>query len=867
MSAGAPWSVKGIDPKAREIAKDLARRSGMTLGEWLNQMILEGDGEEDNVTPLPRRTVAYAGFDRRARGRRLDDSYDLSGYDDEPAAGGNMALALEALTARIEAAERRSTLAISGVSQAVNGLLGRLEDAEAGQAVHTEKLGELLGDARDSNDRLRRLERDTQGGLRSTEALKALEGALGKIANQLYEGEARTRASLAEVRENVGGVTRRLTRLEAEERAGDATLIDGAVAKIAERLERAESQTAGALRTLETSFAHLDARLRSAEGRMDPERDARLENLAGDLSRKVEDARSDLIRRIDEAASKGRFEQLERAVGDLAAHVGASEKRSAKAVEQMGREVLRIGQNLNRRMVGVETASAAAVQKAGADVQRLADAMEGRLRRVEGGQGEALERLGAEIARISERFTEKLAHAERRSALQSDDVGERVGRLADKVEARYERVSGEIAERIRESEERTARLLDEARLKIEAQLDQQARRRRPEPEEPVWAPEPEAAFPAAAGSDMGFDPIFDAPQTGFGDDAAPEFGVDPFAPAADERAPLSAFDDFAAEDEFVAAPAPQAAQPFADEEEAAPARPPVSTREAIEAARAAARLGVRNVEGGGGLSGLKLGSKNRLQERVEKERKRESSTVKKALLASAVAATLTSSVVAYQVVATETNEDEAAASAAAAASTPLMAAVATAPDVTIETTPAADANKAEETYADAKAMLTAKDPRAMEVLERAANLGSPEAQYHLADVIEERDPAAARRWTERSAKGGYSTAMHALATYYANGIGGPRDTQAAIGWFKKAAELGYKDSYYNLGLMYDALADQRDPVEAYKWFLVGAHYRDAQAETRADELETELSLDQRRRGQREAAAFRPANEPVEIAAR
>ena len=43
MTSGAPWSVKGIDPKAREIAKDLARRSGMTLGEWLNRMIVEGD--------------------------------------------------------------------------------------------------------------------------------------------------------------------------------------------------------------------------------------------------------------------------------------------------------------------------------------------------------------------------------------------------------------------------------------------------------------------------------------------------------------------------------------------------------------------------------------------------------------------------------------------------------------------------------------------------------------------------------------------------------------------------------------------------------------------------------------------------------
>jgi localization factor PodJL len=59
MTAGAPWSVKGIDPKAREVAKDLARRSGMTLGEWLNQVILE---DEAPVEDAPR----YPTFGRQA---------------------------------------------------------------------------------------------------------------------------------------------------------------------------------------------------------------------------------------------------------------------------------------------------------------------------------------------------------------------------------------------------------------------------------------------------------------------------------------------------------------------------------------------------------------------------------------------------------------------------------------------------------------------------------------------------------------------------------------------------------------------------------------------------------------------------------
>ena len=43
-AAAAPWSVKGIDPKAREIAKDLARRQGLTLGDWLNRMIEDSAG-------------------------------------------------------------------------------------------------------------------------------------------------------------------------------------------------------------------------------------------------------------------------------------------------------------------------------------------------------------------------------------------------------------------------------------------------------------------------------------------------------------------------------------------------------------------------------------------------------------------------------------------------------------------------------------------------------------------------------------------------------------------------------------------------------------------------------------------------------
>ena len=44
MRPGVPWSVKGIDPEVRAAAKSAARRARMTLGEWLNGVILDQNG-------------------------------------------------------------------------------------------------------------------------------------------------------------------------------------------------------------------------------------------------------------------------------------------------------------------------------------------------------------------------------------------------------------------------------------------------------------------------------------------------------------------------------------------------------------------------------------------------------------------------------------------------------------------------------------------------------------------------------------------------------------------------------------------------------------------------------------------------------
>src|SRR5665213_2013785 len=51
MKLGVPWSVKGIRPEARETAKEAARRSGMSLGDWLNTIIIQQAEEEGVQAP------------------------------------------------------------------------------------------------------------------------------------------------------------------------------------------------------------------------------------------------------------------------------------------------------------------------------------------------------------------------------------------------------------------------------------------------------------------------------------------------------------------------------------------------------------------------------------------------------------------------------------------------------------------------------------------------------------------------------------------------------------------------------------------------------------------------------------------------
>jgi localization factor PodJL len=71
MKFGVPWSVKKIRPEAREIAEQAARRSGLSLADWLNSVILQQAGQAGVASP-PLTDDAFHGGELEAVNHRLD---------------------------------------------------------------------------------------------------------------------------------------------------------------------------------------------------------------------------------------------------------------------------------------------------------------------------------------------------------------------------------------------------------------------------------------------------------------------------------------------------------------------------------------------------------------------------------------------------------------------------------------------------------------------------------------------------------------------------------------------------------------------------------------------------------------------------
>ena len=99
MKSGGPWNLRGLRPEARAAAREAARRSGMSVGEWLNTVIRpaeerEAEPQQSGRSDRTEGRYEHRGFypDDRETGYRRDREppqrqveaeidYDERGYD------------------------------------------------------------------------------------------------------------------------------------------------------------------------------------------------------------------------------------------------------------------------------------------------------------------------------------------------------------------------------------------------------------------------------------------------------------------------------------------------------------------------------------------------------------------------------------------------------------------------------------------------------------------------------------------------------------------------------------------------------------------------------------------------------------------
>lgn len=490
-------SGRVFDQRAREAAREAAMAEGITLGEYLNRLLMTADDH-----PQPMETP-YS-YTRRTA------PMPASGHGGMP----DSAAALDRLTRRIEATEARSTLAINGIDHTVLGLVARLQNAEQTSAAVAGHVEDLIEEMRATHEALkskvRHLEED-ENGARNTEALKTLEDALGKLATHVYEeGEltqnetaaikGRVEAGFADMQERVEGMEARVDRtlsdaaarveravqqaeLRAEGQArqladrvasletkvaqtgqaearlnaveddvsGALESMEGTLLRIQERLNRAETSTDSALKSLEQTFAHLDERIEAVASKVDPEQAER-------LKQEFEQRFEDLARSVRQAVDTARLE--------LATEITrAAESQDARITEEVGELKTRIAEVESREPGDMSAALQEEIGKLGTSVAERIDALathvEERLEESELRSAEAIEQVGEQVTVAAVRLQKRQDEAI--SALAQDIDG-----MRQAADARLSDALAGVSERLEKMQSQTDESLSPVQRAIAA---------------------------------------------------------------------------------------------------------------------------------------------------------------------------------------------------------------------------------------------------------------------------------------------------------------------------------------------------------------------------------------------------------------
>lgn len=840
MKSSAPWSVKGIKRDARETAKEAARRHGMTVGEWLSQVIYAAGDPESS--------------DGEIEGIKTSD----------------LVTAIEHLNKRVIGAESRGAAAIDDLARNIGASLERLQRLER---THPTEGSPAI------EERLQKLEAKA-GDRQRIDALRALEKAVGQVALQYDNAHKSTVARLDSTERQVQELASRLDdagTVERGEPAGLAALKE-TVAGLSRHLEQAERIAAEAAKMKSEAGDSVDAEFVERTG-------ARLRILGDEIKRGGDQIRT-----------------LEGLIKKLSDQIDAAERRSSEGVQKVAETISELrsqfgqpdAQDGGDARHEIEAAMAEVTRRTETRISELQRSFESMIARIEA-PGDAAsdpgEREGAaRAADPAADLEDDSGDSARFAALDAEtDIDAIFAGLDDAGAA--ESADDEEAFRFGGEEPAAAQKEDSA-CKTDDESDDDGARDDAAPSDfdlDVQDEEEEAAATAVSSA---------AAQDRDADDPLGALIADR------DQSSLEARDDYLSRIRRAVRETADAAsdiearrRKLTPKQRAllaakirrkrlaeqgltlsveAPAAAPVAIETAAEANEGDHHTNSMIARAASALTALR--PRRHVEEAAhaniaaEPEWKSDASpdftrTAREALARAGVkpvtlalaAAILLAAAALFFVV-----RDIVPGGAPAPVKAPAAAASEETADGETASVPAAPTEPLTQPralYLESltgleKATNDAQTREALKTLQQAAALGHPPAQLQLGELYKlgqgvEQDAAQARIWYQRAAEGGNVLAMHRVGVMAARGQGGSADLPAAIAWFEKAANFGLVDSQYNLGATYHPASRNganpaQDVASAYYWYALAARNGDQQARVLADGLSSSLSPDERR---------------------
>ena len=388
MKPGIPWSIKGIEPELREVAKSAARRSGMTLGEWLNTAINDRadtpDAEIALHSPTSKTHSLNSTHPIERAASRLEDIAEqlarISARESEtvhrPVRDPDEQFAFAKVLSRVENNEKQTVDAFSSVNERLATISRQITRAQPTKPEESP-------------------------------GFQAMEKAVRNIVEHLEVADKRTRDNMKSLQDRMGDMAQRVSSSNSEQLLRQAPAfnqLEQRLADLAKRVEQPQQNHPSDL---------LRQEINSLAGRIDNVRETSETLAARAQTQAVQTAQAEL-RGIED-----------RIVGLI------NEAKQSISVNQVGpAELQRFRQEIDKINARVETTAAAPNHTH--DVSALKVAIEQLSTRVAQGQDERpIADLDRKIIAIAKKLEE--AEAAAKNLPQATDLEKRFAELDQRL--------------------------------------------------------------------------------------------------------------------------------------------------------------------------------------------------------------------------------------------------------------------------------------------------------------------------------------------------------------------------------------------------------------------------------------------------